>query len=148
MRFYEDVEVGDTAEFGEYHVTEEEIVEFAERYDPRPFHVDEAAAAESVFGGLVGSGWHTAAVCNRMRVDAEGEEVPQIGSRGVDELRWSHPVRAGDTLHVRTEVVGKRPSESHADRGYVDTRVEGVNGDGEVVISWIGLGIVERGTDG
>ena len=148
MRYFEDVEVGDAAEFGEYQVTAEEVVAFAERYDPQPFHTDEAAAQGSVFGGLVASGWHTAAMCMRMRVDAEGKEVPLLGSRGVDELRWRRPVRPGDTLRVRTEVVDKRPSESRPDRGYVNTRVEGVNGDDEVAISWIGLGIVERAPDG
>ncbi|HKJ59639.1 MAG TPA: MaoC/PaaZ C-terminal domain-containing protein, partial [Halobacteriales archaeon] len=106
MRYFEDVEVGDAAEFGGYQVTAEEVVAFAERYDPQPFHTDEAAAQGSVFGGLVASGWHTAAMCMRMRVDAEGKEVPLLGSRGVDELRWRRPVRPGDTLRVRTEVVG------------------------------------------
>ena len=148
MRYFEDVEVGDAAEFGEYQVTAEEVVAFAERYDPQPFHTDEAAARDSVFGGLVASGWHTAAMCMRMRVDAEGKEVPLLGSRGVDELRWRRPVRPGDTLRVRTEVVDKRPSESRPDRGYVNTLVEGLNGDDEVAISWIGLGIVERTPDG
>ena len=147
MRYFEDVEVGDVAEFGEYRVTAGEIVDFAERYDPQPFHTDEEAARDSVFGGLVASGWHTAAMCMRMRVDAEGEEVPLLGSRGVDELRWRRPVRPGDTLRVRTEVVDKRPSESRPDRGYVNTLVQGVNGDGEVAISWTGLGIVERAPD-
>jgi len=148
MRYFEDVEVGDAAEFGEYQVTAEEVVAFAERYDPQPFHTDEAAAQGSVFGGLVASGWHTAAMCMRMRVDAEGKEVPLLDSRDVDELRWRRPVRPGDTLRVRTEVVDKRPSESRPDRGYVNTRVEGLNGDDEVAISWIGLGIVERAPDG
>ena len=148
MRYFEDVEVGDAAEFGEYQVTAEEVVAFAERYDPQPFHTDEAAARDSVFGGLVASGWHTAAMCMRMRVDAEGKEVPLLGSRGVDELRWRRPVRPGDTLRVRTEVVDKRPSKSRPDRGYVNTLVEGLNGDDEVAISWIGLGIVERTPDG
>jgi len=144
MEYYEDVSVGDTAEFGEYHVTEAEIVEFAEQYDPQPFHTDPDAATESAFGELVASGWHTAAMCMRMLVDGPLAERATMGARGVDELRWRHPVRPGDTLHLRTEVVDRRPSESDPGRGYVDTRVEGLRDDGEVVVSWIALELVAR----
>jgi acyl dehydratase len=144
MQHFEDIEVGETREFGEYHVTQEEIVEFAEQYDPQPFHTDPEAAKDSVFGELVASGWHTAAICMRMTVDGLVEDRAGMGARGVDELRWRQPVRPGDTLHLRTEVIDKRPSESHPDRGYVDTRMEGINQDGDVVISWIGLGMVKR----
>ena len=144
MQYFEDVEVGETREFGEYHVTQEEIIEFAEQYDPQPFHVDPEAAKDSVFGELVASGWHTAAICMRMTVDGLVEDRAGMGARGVDELRWKQPVRPGDTLHLRTAVIDKRPSESHPDRGYVDTHMEGINQDGDVVISWIGLGMVAR----
>lgn len=146
MRYYEDIEVGETQTFGEYQVTKEQIVEFAERYDPQPFHTDEAAARESPFGGLIASGWHTAAMCMRMLAEGPVRERASIGARGADELRWHEPVRPGDTLHLETEVVDKRPSESDPRRGYVDGRVEGINQDEEVVISWIGLGMVERRT--
>ena len=144
MQHFEDVEVGETREFGEYHVTQEEVIEFAEQYDPQPFHTDPEAAKDSVFGELVASGWHTAAICMRMTVDGLVEDRAGMGARGVDELRWKQPVRPGDTLHLRTEVIDKRPSESHPDRGYVDTQMEGINQDGDVVISWIGLGMVKR----
>jgi acyl dehydratase len=142
MKYYEDIEVGDTDEFGEYHVTKEEIIEFASKYDPQPFHTDEEAAKESAFGELVASGWHTAAICMRLLVDNMMDKRASMGARGVDELRWRQPVRPGDTLHIRTEVVDKRRSESDPGRGYVDNRMEGVNQDGEVVISWVGLGMV------
>ncbi len=143
MQYYEDIDVGDTREFGEYDVTKDEIVEFAEKYDPQPFHLDDDAAAESHFGGLVASGWHTAAMCMRLIADGPVQERASMGARGVDDLRWQAPVRPGDTLHVRTEVVDKRVSQSDPGRGYVDSRLEGVNQDGDVVISWIGLGMIE-----
>lgn len=144
MDYYEDIGVGDTREFGEYHVTSEEIVEFAEAYDPQPFHTDEEAATESAFGELVASGWHTASMCMRMLADGPIDDRASMGARGVDELRWKRPVKPGDTLSIRTEVVDKRVSESDPHRGYVDSRLEGINQHGEIVISWIGLGMVER----
>lgn len=144
MRYYEDIEVGETQEFGEYHVTKEEIIEFAERYDPQPFHVDEDAAAESAFGELVASGWHTASICMRMLVDGPIQDRASMGARGVDELRWKRPVKPGDTLSIRTEILDKRVSESDPRRGYVDSRLEGITQNGDVVISWIGLGMIAR----
>ncbi|WP_435552659.1 MaoC family dehydratase [Natrinema sp. CGMCC1.2065] len=144
MRYYEDIEVGETREFGEYHVTKEEVLEFAEQYDPQPFHTDEEAAEESAFGELVASGWHTAAMCMRMLVDGPIQDRASMGARGVDELRWKQPVKPGDTLSVRTEIVDKRVSESDPTRGYVDSKLEGINQDGDVVISWIGLGMIAR----
>ncbi|WP_339103194.1 MaoC family dehydratase [Haloterrigena salinisoli] len=144
MQYYEDIEIGDTRECGEYTVTKEEILEFAEQYDPQPFHTDEEAAAESAFGELVASGWHTASICMRLLVEGSLQDQASMGARGVDELRWYRPVRPGDTLSVRTEIVDKRVSESDPKRGYVDSRLEGINQNDEVVISWIGLGMVER----
>lgn len=148
MRYYEDLEVGETQEFGEYHVTEEEIIEFAEQYDPQPFHTDPEAAADSAFGELVASGWHTAAMCMRMLADGPIQDRASMGARGVDELRWKEPVRPGDTLSIRTEILDKRVSESDPKRGYVDSRLEGINQDGDVVISWIGLGMIARRNPG
>jgi len=148
MRYFEDIEVGEAEEFGKYHVTAEEILEFAEQYDPQPFHTDPEAAEESQFGGLVASGWHTAAMTMRMIADGPLQDRAGMGARGVDELRWRRPVRPGDTLHVRTEVIDKRVSESDPRRGYVDNRMEGFTDDGDVVISWIGLGMVERRNPG
>ncbi|MFC6769885.1 MaoC family dehydratase [Natrinema soli] len=144
MRYYEDIEIGDTEEFGEYHVTKDEILEFAERYDPQPFHTDEDAAEDSAFGELVASGWHTASICMRMLVDGPIQDRASMGARGADELRWKQPVRPGDTLSLRTEIVDKRVSESDPERGYVDSLLEGVNQNGDVVISWIGLGMIAR----
>ncbi|SDD27584.1 MaoC family dehydratase [Natrinema hispanicum] len=144
MRYYEDIEIGDTEEFGEYHVTKDEILSFAEQYDPQPFHTDEAAAEDSAFGQLVASGWHTASICMRLLVDGPIQDRASMGARGVDELRWHQPVTPGDTLSIRTEVLEKRVSESDRTRGYVDTKLEGITQDGDVVISWIGLEMVAR----
>jgi len=142
MRYYEDIEVGDTREFGSYEVTESAVVEFAEQYDPQPFHTDPEAAADTHFGGLVASGWHTAAMTMRMLVDNVVDERAGLGARGVDELRWHRPVRPGDVLSVRTEVLDKRRSESDPERGYVDSHTE-VYADGDLVLSFVGLGMVQ-----
>jgi acyl dehydratase len=148
MRYFEDVTVGEIREFGEYHVTKAEIVEFAERYDPQPFHVDEEAAAESAFGELVASGWHTAAMGMRMLVDNYLGESAGMGGQSADELRWREPVRPGDTLSLRTEVVDKRLSESDPRRGYVEHSVETRNQRDEVVLSYTVTGMIERRNPG
>ena len=141
--YYEDYEVGDTWEFGERTVTKEEIIEFAEKYDPQPFHIDEDAAEETMFDGLAASGWHTAAICMRMFVEHRVDEASQ-GARGVDELRWIKPVRPGDTLTAKVEVVDKYPDEDSPHIGYIDTRLTAYNQEDEAVLSWIGLGIIQR----
>lgn len=118
--YYEDIEIGATQEFGSYTVEKEEIVSFAEQYDPQPFHVDESAAEDSIFGELVASGWHTAAMTMRILVDNRLEDDRSMGAVGVDDLRWKQPVRPGDTLTVRTEVVDKEPWDE--DLGLVSSR--------------------------
>jgi acyl dehydratase len=147
MDYFEDIAVGDTAAYGDYEVTTEEIVEFAEQYDPQPFHLDEAAAKESIFGELVASGWHTASISMRLYADGMQLDRAGMGARGVDELRWHRPLRPGDHLRVETEVLETRKSESDPKRGYVDERVEGYVGD-DLVISWISLGMYERRNPG
>jgi len=142
-RYYEDYEVGETQEFGDRTVEKDEIIEFAEKYDPQPMHVDEEAAAESIFGGLIASGWQTAAICMRMFVDNMLDEA-SLGARGVDELRWIQPLRPGDTLSATVEVVDKYPDEDNPQIGYVDSKLTAYNQDGEAIISWIGLGIIKR----
>ena len=148
MRYFEDIEVGTTEEFGEYHVTKEEILEFAEQYDPQPFHTDEEAAEESAFGELVASGWHTTAMAMRMLVDNYLQDTAGMGGRGVDELRWQQPVRPGDTLSVRTKVLDKYPSESDPRREYVERSVEVLNHHDDVVLSYIVTGMIERRNPG
>ncbi|WP_312911978.1 MaoC family dehydratase [Natronosalvus caseinilyticus] len=141
MHYYEDIEIGDVEEYGTYEVTKEEIKEFARKYDPQPFHLDEDAAKESIFGELVASGWHTASIMMRLSVVNSDGESAFLGSFGIDEIRWKSPVRPGDTLRRRSEVIEKRLSKSRDDRGYVKSRIEGLNQNDEVVISMIGNGI-------
>lgn len=129
--YYEDIEIGATQEFGSYTVEKEEIVSFAEQYDPQPFHIDESAAEASIFGELVASGWHTAAMTMRMLVDNRLEDSRAMGAVGVDDLRWKQPVRPGDTLSVQTEVLDKEPWDDEL--GLVSSRTTVFAGDTEVM---------------
>jgi acyl dehydratase len=143
VKYYEDYEVGETQSFGERTVTKDEIIDFAEKYDPQPFHVDEEAAEETMFGELVASGWHTAAICMRMFVDHVVDEASQ-GARGVDELRWIRPLRPGDTLTAEVEIVDKYPNEENPHVGHVESRLTAYNQHDKPVITWIGLGLIQR----
>jgi len=134
-RFFEEFEVGTTHRFGSYEVRKDEMVAFAERYDPQSFHVDEAAARESMYGGLIASGWYTGAVAMRMVVDELLRDAAVLGAVGLDELRWVRPVRPGDVLSETVEVLDTRPSESHPDRGYVRIGTTVENQDDEPVLT-------------
>ncbi|WP_255152070.1 MaoC family dehydratase [Halorarius halobius] len=144
VRHFEDLSVGESHEFGERTVTRDEILSFAELYDPQPFHVDEEAAAESVFGGLVASGWHTVCLMNRLLVDGFLLDVANMGGRGVDDLRFHRPLRPGTTISARVEVLSKEPSERHDARGYVTYRFEAVDDDGERLLSMTADTLVRR----
>jgi acyl dehydratase len=133
-RYFEDIRQGDVIELGSVEVTRDEIVEFASRYDPQPFHLDEDAASRSPFGGLVASGWHTAAMFMRLFVEGILRDSVSLGSPGVEELRWLHPVRPGDVLTGRVRVLETRPSARNAGRGTVITESEALNQHGEVVM--------------
>jgi acyl dehydratase len=139
---YEAVEIGETDSFGSYEVTREEILSFGNQYDPQPFHVDPEAAAESMFGELVASGWHTAAMTMRMLVDNYLLESGAMGSPGVEQLRWRVPVRPGDVLSVETEVVDKEPWDD--ERGVVRSETETVNGDGDTVMEMTSMVLYPR----
>jgi acyl dehydratase len=139
--YFEDLEVGDTREFGSYEVTKEEILEFAEQYDPQPFHVDGEQAEQSMFGGLIASGWHTGAMTMRMLVDNVMSESKATGAVGLDDLRWSQPVRPGDTLSVETEVLDKEPGYMPG-LGLVRSGTT-VYADGTEVMSFVGLVLYE-----
>ena len=121
-------------------MTEDDIVDFARQFDPQPFHVDPEAAAESVFGGLIASGWHTGAMWMRLYVDSMLGTASAQGSPGIEELRWLAPVRPGDTLHGRLTVLETTPSERRPDRGTVRIRGEMVNQDGVTVLSMVSRG--------
>lgn len=134
-RYFEDYVPGSVHEFGPIKVEEAEIIEFARRYDPQPFHIDPEAAKDSIYGGLIASGWHTAGLMMRLLVDHYLSHVASLGSPGVDELRWLKPVRPGDELSVRVTVLETRRSRSKPDRGIVRSFVEVLNQKGEVVMT-------------
>jgi len=139
-QYFEDFRPGQTVELGSRTVTEEEIVAFARQWDPQPFHTDAEAARDSVFGGLIASGWHTGAMWMRLYVDSLLGGSASQGSTGVEELRWLAPVRPGDTLTGRLEVLEAVPSERRPDRGTVRIRAEMVNQDGVTVMSMMSRG--------
>jgi acyl dehydratase len=144
MRYFDDFRPGDVIELGSRTVTRDEIIAFAREFDPQPFHLDEDAARRSVYGGLLASGWHTAAMAMRLLDDAVVNDTVSMGSPGVDELRWPRPVRPGDTLSARFTVLECRPSRSKPDRGIVRSLVEVRNQHGEIVMTSRSLGLFGR----
>jgi len=148
QRWFEDYRVGEIAEFGDHLVTEAEILEFAKRYDPQPFHIDPQAARQSIYGGLIASGWMTASCAMRMLVDHYISPIASMGSPGVDELRWLAPVRPGDRLRMRVTVMASRPSQSKPDRGMVQFLQEVLNQNAETVMSLKGWGMYRRRISG
>jgi acyl dehydratase len=134
-RYFEDYRTGEVAEFGSYDITEEEVVAFAQRYDPQPFHTDRDAARASIYGGLIASGWMTAGVAMRLLVDHFISPISSMGSPGIDELRWLKPVRPGDRLSLRVTVVEARRSQSKPDRGMLQLLQQMLNQDHEVVMT-------------
>jgi len=146
--YWEDFYPGQVLEAGGYSLSEEEIIEFASKYDPQPFHTDREKAKHSVFGGLIASGWQTAGLCMRMLCDSYLLESASMGSPGVDELRWVKPVRAGDTLHLKSKVLETRASASRPDMGTVRSRYEVYNQHGELVMHMSGVGMFRRRSPG
>ncbi|MSO64808.1 MAG: MaoC family dehydratase [Alphaproteobacteria bacterium] len=143
QRYFEDIVVGETSNFGRYEMTAAEIIEFARKYDPQPFHTDPEAAKATSFGGLIASGWHTCGAFMNMMVH-NSLAGAGLGSPGVDELRWLKPVRPGDILSVRGTVLEKRESKSRPDRGIVRSSCEILNQHGEVMMTMITLGFIRR----
>jgi acyl dehydratase len=142
VRYLEDFPAGAVAEFGGIRVTADEIVDFAKRYDPQPFHLDAEAAKRWPYGGLIASGWHTAAMAMRVLVEQFIDGETSLGSPGLGPLRWKLPVRPGDVLHVRARILENRPSRSKPDRGTVIFEVDVLNQNDEIVMTieqWIAL---------
>ena len=140
MRYYEDLVVGTvTKSERTYEVTREEVIEFASKYDPQPFHLDDDAAAKTYFGRLSASGWHTGAMVMRMMVESWSTQEPtaSLGSPGVDELRWKKPVYPGDTLRVESELISKRRMNSRREMGLTKTRQNVYNQNGEIVMTMV-----------
>jgi len=142
--FWEDFPVGHVQEFGHAEVTRDAVLEFAGRYDPQPFHLDEEAAKASLFGGLCASGWHTAAMAMRMMCDQYLLDTASLGSPGIDELRWRKPVFPGDTLRMRLEVVEARPMASRPGVGLAKMAWTVFNQHGEPVMTMNGWNMLGR----
>ena len=144
MKYWEDFKVGEVIELGSCAITEAEVLAFARKYDPQPFHVDPEAARRSIFGGLIASGWHTCALLMRLSVDAARRDgAAATGSPGLDSCRWLKPVRPGDVLTGRTEVLETWPSRSKP-IGFTRRRNELINQHGEVVVAVVGITMYER----
>ena len=145
MVYFEDLEIGAETEFGTYEVTRQEVLEFARKYDPQPFHLSDEAAAKTHFGRIAASGWHTAAMT--MAVIARHvvkHEQAGLGSPGIDDLRWTKPVYPGDTLNVRGEILEKTPSRSKPEIGSFRTRTTVTNQDGDTVMTFVSIVLIRR----
>lgn len=143
MRYFEDMAVGDTARFGSYRVDRETVIDFARQYDPQPFHLSDEAAAQTHFGRLAASGWHSCAMTMAMLVEHWNEDpVASLGAAGIDELRWKRPVYPGDTLSCETEVLSAKPSNSRPEMGSVASKVTVRNQDDQVVMTFISLALI------
>ena len=139
MRYFEDFKVGECIELGSVTVTEEEIIAFAQQYDPQPFHISPEQAKHSYYGGLIASGWHTVSLLMRLMVDALINDTISLGSPGVDEVRWLKPVRPNDTLHARFTIVNAVPSKSRAELGILTSSSEVFNQSEELVLTLKGI---------
>jgi acyl dehydratase len=141
--YFEDLVVGSKASFGRYEVTREEVIEFATKYDPQPFHLSDEAAAQTHFGRISASGWHTCAMVMRMLVDNITERRQAgLGSPGQDELRWLKPVYPGDVLRVESELISKKQSQSRPEMGSFKSEVRVFNQDDVVVYSMKSIGLI------
>ena len=143
MNYFEDLEVGTVHRFGRYEVTREEVVAFAGKYDPQPFHLSDEAAADTYFGRLSASGWHTCAMTMAMLVAHLKENAQAgLGSPGLDELRWLRPVYPGDVLRCESEVTEKRVSRSRPEMGVYKSRMTVFNQDDQSVLTMISNGLI------
>ena len=145
MKYFDDLAVGDETVFGHYDVTREEVLEFARKYDPQPFHLSDEAAAQTHFGRLAASGWHTCAMTMAViaRYVVEDKQAG-LGSPGVDELRWLKPVYPGDRLTVRASIVEKIPSRSKPQIGVIRSRTTVSNQDGVDVMHFTSIVMMQR----
>jgi acyl dehydratase len=143
-KYFEDFYPGQEFELGSRSVTEEEILADARDFDPQPFHIDREAAAGSMYGGVIASGWHTCSMMMRIVVDSFMGAAASMGSPGVEQIRWIVPVRAGDTLSVRYRTTRLKASTSRPDRGVVWSQWEARNQHGELVCTLEGMGLFGR----
>lgn len=145
MLYFEDLEIGKKQSFGRYEVTREEVIDFASKYDPQPFHLDDEAAAQTYFGKISASGWHTGSMVMRMLVEnMKDNKQAGLGSPGIDELRWLKPVYPGDTLRVETEIVDKTPSRSRPEMGSFRSLLTVFNQNDEAVMTMKSIGLIRK----
>ncbi|HAD16381.1 MAG TPA: acyl dehydratase [Erythrobacter sp.] len=143
MQFYEDLAIGQKQAFGHYEVTREEVIEFASKYDPQPFHLDDDAAAATHFGRLSASGWHTCAMTMAMLVEnLKANRQAGLGSPGIDQLRWKKPVFPGDTLRCESVVIEKRRSGSRPEMGIFKSSLTVFNQNDEPVLEMVSNGLI------
>lgn len=143
-RYFEDYPEGAVFTAGAIRVSEAEIIDFARRYDPQAMHTDPVAAAAGPFGGLIASGWHTAALMMRLFADNFVSPASSVASPGLDELRWLKPVRPGDSLSLRVTILEARPSRSRPGEGVIRSLVEVLNQQDEVVMSLKPISLIRR----
>ena len=144
-RYLDDCDPGLVERFGHYPVTREEVLDFARRYDPQSFHLDDAAAARTPFGRVAASGWHTCAMTMRMMVEHwQSVGLQSLGSPGIDHIRWTRPVYPGDQLRVEAEWLEVRPSKSKPDLGIARVRYTTLNQDGVAVMQFEGITMLAR----
>ena len=143
MRYFEDITVGEKQSFGSYAVTREDVLEFARKYDPQPFHLSDEAAAQTHFGKLAASGWHSCAMAMAMLVEQfKALQHAGLGSPGLDELRFWKPVYPGDVLRIESEVLEKTQSRSKPEMGSYRSKVALLNQDGVVVVSFVAIDLI------
>jgi acyl dehydratase len=143
VQYFEDIEVGSKQSFGHYAVTRDEVIAYAEKFDPQPFHLSDEAAAQTHFGRLSASGWHTCGMVMSMVVaNLNANEQAGLGSPGIDELRWLKPVYPGDTLRCETEIVDKRASQSRPEMGSYRSRMTVLNQDDVAVLTFVSIGLI------
>jgi len=145
MQYFEDLEIGAETYFGSYDVTREEVLEFARKYDPQPFHLSDEEAAKTHFGRISASGWHTCAMTMAVlaRHVVENGQAG-LGSPGIDELRWRRPVYPGDTLHVRSKIVDKTPSRSRPEMGSFRSEMTVTNQEDQPVLTFVSIVLIRR----
>jgi acyl dehydratase len=142
--FFEDFAVGQVFATGKLQVDTDQIKSFAKQFDPQPYHLDEEAAEKSPFRGLAASGWHTAALTMRLMVDGDFKPAGGILGVGFDALSWPKPVRPGDELYAKSEILEVRPSKSRPDRGTIRVRTTTYNQNDEAVQEFTGNLLVPR----
>lgn len=145
MIYFEDLKIGAETEFGNYAVTREEVLEFARKYDPQPFHLSDEEAAKTHFGRLAASGWHTCAMTMAVLArHSVANAQAGLGSPGIDELRWKKPVYPGDTLYVHGKIIETKESRSRPEMGSFRTQTTVTNQHGDLVMSFVSIVLIRR----